>query len=377
MKLTGSRRRLFTRQFWKTLERKYYALFILAVFFSFSTMGFVSDLLSNLSYTYPTLFTAMFFSGLVSAGYVYGATKNRWAFPVTFIIQLIFILFLRKINTVEVTDEFLYTKSRFVGIGLMTTVLFGYAFFVIFITKVGINQFLLKAEMNLAKEIHEVLVPEIQFEHNNVYVYGKSIPAQDVGGDLIDISEQDGSLICTISDVSGHGVSSGVYTGMFKSSLRTILKTELALDNILTKINSSMQPLMKKNMFITTAMFKVNNSNIAEFSVAGHLPILHFKKNENLIDELMTKQLPIGFKANFEFQSGKVNYEKGDMFILITDGITETSNKSKTDFGIEMVKEIILKNSSLTPEQLANKLFDTVSNYGQQRDDVTLMVVKC
>lgn len=378
MKLSGSRRRLFTRQFWHTVETKYYILFLLAVFFTFSSLGFVSDLLNNLEFSYSKLALSVFTTGLFSAGYAFSATKNLWLIPLFMIIQFLYMFFLRPdLGTLEMTADLHETKARVNAMGIMFSVISGYTFFVTFITKVGINHFLMKAEVDLAKEIHDVLVPEIRFKNTDTEVYGKSIPAQDVGGDLIDISEQEGSLICTISDVSGHGVSSGVYTGMFKSSLRTILKTELGLNSILTKINSSLQPLMKKNMFITTAMIKINNSVSAEFSVAGHLPILHFKKTENIVDELMIKQLPIGFKADFEFQSEKVNYEKGDMFVLITDGITETSNKSKTDFGLEQVKENIVKNSSLAPDQLANKLFDTVNNFGQQRDDVTLMVVRC
>jgi serine phosphatase RsbU (regulator of sigma subunit) len=39
----------------------------------------------------------------------------------------------------------------------------------------------------------------------------------DVGGDLVDLVEQDKGWLGYVADVSGHGVSPGVVMGMFKS----------------------------------------------------------------------------------------------------------------------------------------------------------------
>lgn len=377
MKLSGSRKRLFTRQFWRNVENKHYFLFLLAVFFTFASIGFVADILNNLQYSYEQLTLTVFVIGFLSTGYAYAATRRLPLLGVFLLLQLVYVFLFQPTALAEISTEELDLKFTIVSVGILFSITAGYAFFVTFITKVGINHFLMKAEVELAKEIHEVLVPEIRLNYNSVEVYGKSIPAQDVGGDLIDASERDGSLICTISDVSGHGVSSGVYTGMFKSSLRTVLQTEFELSSILTKINSSMVPLMKKNMFITAAMIRISDSNSLEFSVAGHPPVLHFKKKENRIDELMIKQLPIGFKEEFEYKSNNVDYEKGDLFVLITDGVTETSNKKKNEFGTESVKRIIIENSGKSAEEISNLIFSKVQNFGDQKDDVTMLVIKC
>ncbi len=377
MKISNSKKRLFTRQFWRTIELKYYLLFLIAVFFTFSAIGFVSDLLNNLHYSYPQLIMAVIATGLLSTGLAYAATRNLPLLFLFLAIQLVYTIYLRPEGMQEFTPQELDTKFTIVAAGILFSITAGYAFFVIFITRVGINHFLMKAEMNLAKSIHEVLVPDIKSQHKGFDIYGKSIPASEVGGDLIDVVDNENQLFCMIADVSGHGVSSGVYTGMFKSSLRTILHSESELNKILRNINKSLVPLMKSNMFITSAMMKFNNSDTAEFCVAGHLPILHYRKETKKFDELIIKQIPVGFKSDFEFTSGKVDYKKGDIFLLITDGITETSNKMSSEFGIEGVKKIVKENSGKSSQQISEMIFSDVKSFGDQKDDVTLLVIKC
>lgn len=377
MEYSSSKKRLFTRQFWKTIETRYYALFLIAVFFTFSSIGYVSDLLNNLQFTYSQLVVSVLITGTLSAGYAYAATK-RPPFIVFFLaLQLLYIFVFRPQDFAVLKPEELDLKFTIVATGILFSITAGYAFFVIFITKVGINHFLLKAEMNLAKEIHDVLVPEIKLKSKGFDIYGKSIPTSEVGGDLIDVVENNNGLFCSVADVSGHGVPSGVYTGMFKSSLRTILSSKNKLDTILFDVNESLVPLTKKNMFITSSIIKFLENDEAEFTVAGHLPILHFRKTDEKVEELLIKQIPIGVKAGFNFTSQSIQFCKGDIFALITDGITETNNKNKVDFGIERVKEIIQSSSEKSAEEISNLIFDEVSIHGNQKDDITLLIIKC
>jgi len=377
MKYSNARKRLFTRQFWKTVETKYYLLFLLAVFFTFTTIGFSTDIFNQFEFSYKTLIYTLISTGLIAVGYTYAATKHWWFFPIMIVIQLLYFMFFRIPEKIELTDAVLHEKTIIVGVGIMLSVILGYSFFILFITKVGINHFVMKAEMDLAKEIHDVLVPEIKLKTDKLDIYGKSIPTSEVGGDLIDLVENRNGLYCAIADVSGHGVSSGVYTGMFKSSLRTILSTKNNLDEIVTEVNESLVPLTKRNMFITTSILKLHSSNKAEYIVAGHLPLLHFSKKSNDISEHLTKQIPIGVKTGFSFKSDFVEFESGDIFVMTTDGITETSDKKGNEFGIEKVKQIIKSNYECTAQEISNKLFTEVNKHGNQKDDITLLIIKC
>ncbi|MCF8356423.1 MAG: serine/threonine-protein phosphatase [Melioribacteraceae bacterium] len=372
-----SKNRLFTKKFWQILEFKNYALFLTAVFFTFASIGFVSDILENLQYTYSAMIISVLFTGAISTGYAYAATKRIYLMPALIIIQVVYIFFLRSKEMAAFTHEEMDTKFDVVAIGILLCITLGYVFFTLFITRVGIKHFVMKAEMDLAKSIHEVIVPVVDERSERFEIYGKSVPTSEVGGDLIDLTKGEFSVLCTVADVSGHGVSSGVYMGMFKSSFRALFKTTDNLGKLIFETNNTLVPLIKKSMFITTAMIKFNTNNEADFTVAGHLPILQYNSVKNEVKELLIKQIPIGFKLDFNFVSEKVEFNRGDIFALVTDGITETKDSKQNEFGIDIIKSIIVENKNKAAKEIFESIFEKTTAHGKQFDDQTLLIVKC
>jgi serine phosphatase RsbU (regulator of sigma subunit) len=51
--------------------------------------------------------------------------------------------------------------------------------------------------------------------------------------------------------------------------------------------------------------------------------------------QLKFTQLPLLTLLHNEFKSDLVNVESGDLFIMYSDGIIETTNKKKEEFGFE------------------------------------------
>jgi Stage II sporulation protein E (SpoIIE) len=75
------------------------------------------------------------------------------------------------------------------------------------------------AEIELATEIHGVLVPPIDFKIGGFEFLGRSVPSGEVGGDLIDVATSQDDWVAYLADVSGHGVAPGLVMGMVKSSV--------------------------------------------------------------------------------------------------------------------------------------------------------------
>jgi len=68
-------------------------------------------------------------------------------------------------------------------------------------------------EIAMAGEIHRALVPPIQKTIASFEVYGISVPSGEVGGDLVDVTDDGQSWTGYVADVSGHGVSAGLLIG--------------------------------------------------------------------------------------------------------------------------------------------------------------------
>ena len=377
MTTTHTSRRFFNRGFWKSIELKYYLIFLSAVFFTFSIIGYVSDLLNNLSTPYGNLYLGVIIAGIAACMYGFAATKKPILIPAAIVVHFLMVQLNKQSSKLLLTPESTDAKLIFLSLGIIFSMVCGYILFIIFISKVGAKHFALKAEMELAKKINEILVPEIDKDIKGFELYGVSIPASEMGGDLQDVIEEENGLLCISADVSGHGVPSGIYMGMFKSSVRAISGSDYVLDDLIRKVNETLVPLIRKDMFITTSMIKLNINGEADYTVAGHLPILHFSSADRKVNELSLKQIPLGMKTGFEFKSSKVNFQKGDIFALITDGITETRSKDSKEFGIEIIKEMLLKYSSLPVKEISGKILTDVYEFGKQKDDITILLVRC
>ncbi len=346
-----------------------------AIFFLFSGIGFIVDLLSKGSYSEPLLFINVFYSGIVAVFYVYTFTRNLKFLPFTILFQIVVGINIWKQTTQLLLSEF-PQRASFDAYGILVTIVLGYVLLVIFINKEGIRNLRLQAEMNLAQELHSNLVPKIEIVNNHFEIFGISNPTDEVGGDLIDFFENETTHTCYIADVSGHGVAAGSMMGMFKSTIRVLLNKDETLSSILTETSKTIYNLKKKNMFLTCAFLKFNSNYTVEYSTAGHLPILKLANDSNNFEELIIKQLPIAATKDFNYATKSTVYNKNDLFILLTDGITETSNKIDENFGMEEVKQTVLNNRNDELSHIYEKINNKLASYGKQKDDQTILLIR-
>ena len=130
-------------------------------------------------------------------------------------------------------------------------------------------------------------------------------------------------------------------------------------------------------MFLTSAFLKFNSNYTVEYSTAGHLPILKLPNDSSNFDELIIKHLPIAATKDFNYTTNITVYNKDDIFILLTDGITETSNKKDENFGMEKVKQTILNNRHDELSRIYEKINNELASYGKQKDDQTILLIRC
>lgn len=363
-------------KFWKYIPIRRYLIFISAIFFLFSGIGFIIDLLFQGAFSERLLLINVFYSGIVAVFYVYSFTRNLKFLPITIIFQIV-----AGVNIWKEAAQPLITafpeRAYFDAIGILVTLVLGYILLILFINKEGIKNLRIQAEMNLAQELHSNLVPKIEIVNNQFEIFGISNPTDEVGGDLIDFLEHENKHTYYIADVSGHGVAAGSLMGMFKSTIRVLLNKDEPLISVLTETSKTIYNLKKKNMFLTCAILNFNSNNTVEYSTAGHLPILKLANDTNNYEELLIKQIPIAATKDYNFTTSSTVYDKNDIFILLTDGITETSNKKNEYFGIEKVKQTILNNRNDELSQIYEKINNELTSYGKQKDDQTILLIRC
>ncbi|MFC1671328.1 SpoIIE family protein phosphatase, partial [Spirochaetota bacterium] len=258
----------------------------------------------------------------------------------------------------------------------------------------AINENLLDAkktaerDMNMAvyvqKSILPKSVPQVD-EWDISYVFQAM---SGISGDLFDFYTDNGHLIgLSISDVSGHGIASGLITMIARSVyFRNFQHNEKEnLNTVLDKINADMiQEIGKVDNYITSIILRFKD-DVVEYVNAGHTDLLYKngeKKKVSIVNvaDRDIKGLFLGFSEMQEpHDMMKFRVKKNDQLLLYTDCITESFNMDNEQYGEERLMSAFEKSPSGTAKEILDYILDDFNNFIGQRkvnDDLTAMVIK-
>ncbi len=278
--------------------------------------------------------------------------------------------------TVAFTD-FLQIKTLFVNL----LIVLAFSFYIEVMKQVSMQKARVDAEMSMAKRIQEDLLPELQISTNTFSLYGKTESANEVGGDYCDaIRISDHQTAIAVGDVSGHNIAAGVLMSMLKVAFRTELNYMAHPAETAVSLNRTIYENKNKFMFISFLFgFLDTEDRLLNLVNCGHPPLLHFDTGENKVSTIRTGDIALGLQRDYHFQSQKIPYKSGDIFVFLSDGLIETVNASGQEFDLEMVSGLIKHNRHLSPQQLYDKLISATHAFQAQeslRDDVTLVILK-
>ncbi len=135
-------------------------------------------------------------------------------------------------------------------------------------------------------------------------------------------------------------------------------------------------------MFATFAgLQRGDDDGTLQLAVAGHLPILHYRSATADVVEVSIAQLPLAMFPDTAFTAIDVTCNPGDLFLLLTDGLTEVFSKPDQrgeEFGLDRVKSLLHQqaNAGASLEAIEDRLLATVRAHGAQLDDQTLFLVR-
>ena len=227
----------------------------------------------------------------------------------------------------------------------------------------------MEREMLSAKQLQQRLLPAGKSMGGVPYAY-MYIPCLGVGGDLPDVYELGGQTYGILADVSGKGVSAGMLSAFVKAGFD---RKEPDLAKALTKLNAKFNELgQDERSYITVAAVRIDKeNNRLLYASAGHnAPIL--LKTADGIHEIESPAPPISnWMDGFAYRENELPYRRGDLLVLLTDGVSECANAKGELFGIERTESVLLQ--SRGAEDFIGKLKNALTVFcgGKYTDDVT------
>jgi Stage II sporulation protein E (SpoIIE) len=374
------------RAFWRNVPRKSAVVFLFGVFSTFTTVGFAADIGEMGRTPIARLILMVLISGVFTSVYAAAGVILRgrmWkVFIPVFAVHMLLINLLNKLmpsmaqpSTMDATTRAaVQSRLSFDGGAIILAVFLGYSCFLYVSISEARRYFRVHAEMELAAEIHHVLVPAIDTKIGEFEFYGRSVPSGEVGGDLIDVFQNDHGWIAYVADVSGHGVAPGVVMAMVKSAARMQLSSGEKSAMLLARLNSVLLPIKKPDMFATFAYLAWNGERL-EYSLAGHPAILHYHAATNEISDVSCLNMPLGMFES-DFDSASVECAPHDLFLILTDGLLEVTNPKGEEFTLTGIKPVMLAHASDPLNAIFDVILDAARLHGHAVDDQSMLLVR-
>jgi sigma-B regulation protein RsbU (phosphoserine phosphatase) len=365
--------------YWRVLPLGRMKMFLAGYFFLGAAGGFAIDLLQlNASRVGGGFFWPVLVGTGAMALRAAGIKRVR-------VIPLLFLLvgltawlgyWASHVSTPLPVPVAVHRRVLFDAIGILVGIGLGTRFLLFFAGTEGVASVRMQTELSLAHGIQATLVPTVSFQNASFELYGKSIPSTEMGGDLIDVIESDGGLVAYVADISGHGLPAGQLMGMLKTAMRLAVQFRQMPVAALESVDRVLPDLKEREMFATLALLRFDGSSEAEYALAGHPPILHYRHGSRDTARLSMEQLPLGLIPGGSYASKRVIYSPRDLFLMVTDGITEVANARDEEFGLTRLQELLTQNATRALPEIWDLIMREVRQYGLQQDDQSLLLLR-
>ena len=364
--------------YWRDLSLRRLARPLISAFFITSICGYSINLeLLDRPPLLGGLFWPMFI-GIMAVAIVASRIKRIKLVPLfqLIVVTVGFIVYKNMPGPIQPIPDDLKKRVLFNVIGILVSTFAGYRFLLSFLSTEGLTGLRLQAELSLAHRIQSVLVPAIMFEDAEFEAYGRSIPSEKVGGDLVDVVEVENGLLAYVGDVAGHGLPAGQLMGMLKTAMRVALQFRLGPTSLLDSVNRVLPGVKEPHMYATMAGIFFDGSGEAEYFLAGHPPILHYRASCCETVRLSMSQFPLGLLSGHSYHSERVRYSPGDLFLVVTDGIVEVTDDRDQEFGFERIEQILHEHASQPLPHIFELIVKQTCLHGAQNDDQTMLLIR-
>ncbi|MBD3289105.1 SpoIIE family protein phosphatase [candidate division KSB1 bacterium] len=239
----------------------------------------------------------------------------------------------------------------------------------------------IESELETARRIQSSILPDKVPEMEGLNISPAYYPMNAVAGDFYEFIQIDkhhaGFLV---ADVSGHGIPAALIASMIKVAVQTLVASAHDPGEVLRLLGRTLGNRLREGQFLTAAYLYIDTeSGEARYSAAGHPPLLYWNSAAQQVQFIDSNGLIIGFFGETEYPVKNFAFNKGDRFLLYTDGLTESENPEREFFGDHRLAELIRSTANVPAieldEHIQNGLRKWQRSEAAQQDDITWIII--
>ncbi len=246
------------------------------------------------------------------------------------------------------------------------------------------SAFHLKANIDKARQLQKSILPEHEHHFSDYEIYGVTDPAEIVSGDFFDYIEagREGERLgIVIGDAASKGVGAAAEAMYISGALRMASSFEIKITPLMRRMNKLVNKIFEDDKFASLfyGELLMHKGGLFLYANAGHNPPIFYKAETGETELLDTTGPLLGPAPNAPFYIESINFQKNDILLLFSDGITETADTKFNQYGDERLINKLKEVSSLSPKEIVITILEDVVKYsknGSYTDDKTLVVIK-
>jgi Stage II sporulation protein E (SpoIIE) len=343
---------------------------LIAVFFLFSVVGFLVDLVYlKGQMQYAVVLAIAIISGLNAMLWVFVLARLSKALVLPLVVLQFFLPLIDTgignwmIGAFKLQPVPMDRGIDFAAIGILSVLILSYFFFVIYLRGSGMESFRMRNELAQAQEVQQVILPESRLALPGLVVESEYRPAREVGGDFFQMipHRTDGSLLIVAGDVAGKGLKAGMLVALLVGAIRTADQYVPDPTAVLSTLNLLL--MGRSDAQATCLALRISKDGAVKLANAGH--IAPYLNGEPLP---MEGALPLGMIENAESSVMHFRLNDGDRLMLMSDGVAEATDDDGQLFGFERVHQLLRTAKSAT------EVASVAQTFGQQ-DDISVISV--
>ena len=244
---------------------------------------------------------------------------------------------------------------------------------------------ILEMDFQNAGRVQQLLIPGPLPDHPAVEIAVMSLSMGDVGGDVVTfplVTRRHLSFL--LGDVSGHGVSAGIFTILVKHVADYTMPSEFAHpDKALIILDQHLKGLIPFG-FVTAAVGALDLSDrerpALTLANAALPPVLWFREAKSSVEVVhVPSENVLGLGICQHIETLQLDLEKGDCLLLMTDGVIECRNPQGHELGTEGLLEVFKLLARKPVEEIVQGVRAHLARYcggDFPQDDTTVLALR-
>ncbi|HRC85511.1 MAG TPA: PP2C family protein-serine/threonine phosphatase, partial [Thermoanaerobaculia bacterium] len=236
-----------------------------------------------------------------------------------------------------------------------------------------------QADLEQARRFQHSLLPRGTVSALGWKAEGRFRPCDALGGDFYQVHQDlRGSLVFSLSDVVGHGVSAAMVAGMVRSALDAARRKNPDPVHVISEVATGAD-FLSAPRFVTLIYGQLFADGRCRYGNAGHPPLLWLGAQPAPRELSATGPLLTSSLASLNRRVEEVHLAVGDRLLLYSDGLFEARDAADRELGIPGVAELFGETRDLPLGEALDRLLTELARHCGGRpleDDVTLLLLE-